>query len=107
MGKSLQKVTMPAWDEEAVVETSMHPRVQPTQAVQPKRQPTHHSAAPWRTIRTLTRKVQGQRVPEIIQMSSVECGLACLAMVLSYHGRQTSLAELRAQSGPGRDGASA
>jgi ABC-type bacteriocin/lantibiotic exporter with double-glycine peptidase domain len=46
-------------------------------------------------------------VPEITQMSAVECGLACLAMVLSYHGRLTSITDLRAQSGLGRDGLSA
>jgi ATP-binding cassette subfamily B protein len=40
-------------------------------------------------------------------MSEVECGLACLAMVLGYHGRRLSLAQLRSSVGVGRDGASA
>jgi ABC-type bacteriocin/lantibiotic exporter with double-glycine peptidase domain len=51
--------------------------------------------------------MQKPRVPEITQMSAVECGLACLAMVLTYHGRTTSISDLRAQSGLGRDGLSA
>jgi ABC-type bacteriocin/lantibiotic exporter with double-glycine peptidase domain len=58
-------------------------------------------------MRVLLRQARRGRVPEIIQMSKTECGLACLAMVLSYHGRQTSINELRAQSGLGRDGLSA
>ncbi|MEO7021081.1 MAG: peptidase domain-containing ABC transporter [Ktedonobacteraceae bacterium] len=110
MGKSSQKVSMPMWDEDAVVETSLHPRVQQIQAVQPTRQQSRHStppATPWRNVRTLARKMHRQRVPAITQMSAVECGLACLAMVLSYHGRQTSISELRSQSGLGRDGLSA
>jgi ABC-type bacteriocin/lantibiotic exporter with double-glycine peptidase domain len=40
-------------------------------------------------------------------MSEVECGLACLTMVLNYHGCGISLSELRTQSGVGRDGLSA
>src|SRR5690348_8842103 len=106
MGKPSHKVSMPAWNEAEAGETSIFPRVQPLQVVQPKLQ-NASSAAPWRAVRTLKRKVQKNRVPEISQMSSVECGLACLAMVLSYHGRQTTLTELRAQSGIGRDALSA
>ncbi len=37
----------------------------------------------------------------------VECGAACLAMVLSYFGRQTSIAEIHEHYGIGRDGLSA
>jgi ABC-type bacteriocin/lantibiotic exporter with double-glycine peptidase domain len=40
-------------------------------------------------------------------MSEVECGLACLAMILGYHGRRLSLSELRTGSAIGRDGTSA
>jgi HlyB family type I secretion system ABC transporter len=40
-------------------------------------------------------------------MSEVECGLACLTMVLNYYGRRMSLSELRTRSGVGRDGLSA
>ncbi|MBE3557900.1 MAG: peptidase domain-containing ABC transporter [Ktedonobacteraceae bacterium] len=48
-----------------------------------------------------------KRVPVLLQMSAVECGLASLAMVLSYYGRKTSVLELRTKYGVGRDGASA
>jgi ATP-binding cassette, subfamily B, bacterial len=47
------------------------------------------------------------RVPEVRQMSEVECGLACLAMILNYYGQGISLPEMRARSGVGRDGLSA
>lgn len=102
MGKPSQKINLAEWGESPAVETTVYPRVQPTQVVQPKAQVPRRPAA-----RTLVRKVQKQRVPEINQMSATECGLACLAMVLSYHGRKTSITELRAKSGLGRDGLSA
>ncbi len=54
--------------------------------------------------RSLLRK---RRVPVLHQVSMVECGAACLAMLLSYHGRQTSISEIREQCGLGRDGLSA
>lgn len=47
------------------------------------------------------------RVPVLQQISMVECGAACLAMVLSYHGRKTTVSEVREQCGIGRDGLSA
>lgn len=40
-------------------------------------------------------------------MSEVECGLACLTMMLNYYGCGTSLSELRTHCGVGRDGLSA
>jgi len=48
-----------------------------------------------------------RRVPVIMQMSSAECGAACLAMILSYHGRKTRSSEIRDAIGIGRDGVSA
>ena len=54
----------------------------------------------------LARLGRGQRVPTSLQMTWTECGAACLAMVLSYHGRATPLAEVRNQCGAGRDGIS-
>ena len=107
MGKPSQKVILPDWNEDTGVETSMSPRVQPAQGVQIKAQSPQAQPAPWRAVRTAVKKFQRSRVPEIAQMSAVECGLASLAMVLSYHGRKTNIAELRAQSGLGRDGLSA
>lgn len=35
------------------------------------------------------------RLPSILQTEVAECGLACLAMVASYHGHKTDLATLR------------
>lgn len=48
-----------------------------------------------------------RRVPELTQMSAVECGAACLAMILSFYGRMSSISEIREQCGVGRDGLSA
>ncbi|MCP3100115.1 peptidase domain-containing ABC transporter [Myxococcus sp. K15C18031901] len=48
-----------------------------------------------------------RRVPVILQLSTRECGGACLAMVLSYFGRRTAAAECRECLDTGRDGASA
>lgn len=57
--------------------------------------------------RSIVNKIWRKQVPVMLQMSEVECGLACLAMVLSYHGRQTSISELRTDYGASRDGVSA
>lgn len=54
-----------------------------------------------------TRRRWRRRVPVISQLSDVECGAACLAMILSYYGRHTTIAEIRQQVGIGRDGLSA
>jgi len=40
-------------------------------------------------------------------MNAVECGAACLAMILGYYGRKTSVSEICQQIGIGRDGLSA
>ncbi|MEM8964687.1 MAG: cysteine peptidase family C39 domain-containing protein, partial [Acidobacteriota bacterium] len=43
-------------------------------------------------------------VPLILQNSNAECGAACLAMVLGYHGRKTAISELHDCISTGRDG---
>jgi HlyB family type I secretion system ABC transporter len=48
-----------------------------------------------------------RRLPVILQMSEMECGAAALAMVESYHGRQTRVDELRGLLEGGRDGVTA
>jgi ABC-type bacteriocin/lantibiotic exporter with double-glycine peptidase domain len=61
-------------------------------------------------IKTITEslgKLRGRRVPVMLQMSAVECGAACVAMILSYHGRETSISELREGCAVGRDGVTA
>jgi ATP-binding cassette subfamily B protein RaxB len=37
----------------------------------------------------------GKRLPMILQTEAAECGLACLAMIASYHGHETDLPEMR------------
>lgn len=49
---------------------------------------------------------RSRRVPMRYQLTQSECGLACLAMVLSHHGRSTSVPDCRSLVGSGRDGVS-
>lgn len=46
-------------------------------------------------------------VQVLLQQSQVECGPACLAMILTYHGQPTTVGLCREQCGVGRDGVSA
>ncbi|MFC5816894.1 peptidase domain-containing ABC transporter [Nonomuraea harbinensis] len=48
-----------------------------------------------------------RRVPLRMQLSAADCAAACLAMVLSAHGRRTSVMEARKHLPSDRDGASA
>jgi ABC-type bacteriocin/lantibiotic exporter with double-glycine peptidase domain len=48
-----------------------------------------------------------RRVPVLQQFNSEECGAACLAMILSYYGRPTRVAECRELCDGGRDGLTA
>jgi ATP-binding cassette, subfamily B, bacterial len=48
-----------------------------------------------------------RRVPVILQQSNADCAAACLAMILTYHGRETGVAECRECISVGRDGVKA
>lgn len=55
----------------------------------------------------LREKLLPRRIPEIRQLTVAECGVACLAMVLGYYGRDVRLEDLRQATGALRDGLSA
>ena len=48
-----------------------------------------------------------RRVPWVRQMGLADCGAACLAMVLAYHGKEVPLDELRQMTSTNRDGVDA
>jgi len=50
---------------------------------------------------------RSSRIRVLLQLSAVECGAACLAMLLSYYGRKTTISEVRNRCQVGRDGLSA
>ncbi|HEX8818838.1 MAG TPA: peptidase domain-containing ABC transporter [Archangium sp.] len=58
-------------------------------------------------FRNLHVKGGKRRIPLVRQLSEIECGAACLAMVLGYHGKQVRLEEVRQAMGAARDGVSA
>jgi ATP-binding cassette subfamily B protein len=56
---------------------------------------------------SIKRPISPRRVPLITQMTNLECGAACLAMILNFHGRKTIISECREYLGIGTDGVSA
>jgi ATP-binding cassette subfamily B protein len=58
-------------------------------------------------LRRLGWRRGARRIPIVQQMTMTECGAACLAMVLGYHGKPTPVAEIRDVLGIGRDGTTA
>ena len=47
------------------------------------------------------------KVPVIIQMEALECGAACLAMVMAYYSKWVPLEQVRVDCGVSRDGSNA
>ena len=47
------------------------------------------------------------KVPMVMQMESIECGAAALAMIMAYYGKWMPLEQVRADCGISREGASA
>jgi ABC-type bacteriocin/lantibiotic exporter with double-glycine peptidase domain len=47
------------------------------------------------------------KVPVVMQMENLECGAACLAMILAYHGKWLPLEQVRSDCGVSRDGSNA
>jgi ATP-binding cassette subfamily B protein RaxB len=50
------------------------------------------------------RLVSGRRLPVILQAEQSECALACLAMVLNFHGHRIDINTLRARMGAAQQG---
>ncbi|MEY2896080.1 MAG: hypothetical protein RL669_349, partial [Pseudomonadota bacterium] len=46
----------------------------------------------------------GRRTPVILQSEAPECGIACLAMIASHHGRRTDLSAMRLRLAPSMKG---
>ncbi len=83
-------------------ENNTKDREQEVQQTKPQKTYSKQSRAK-KNVKSAFRK----RVPVLHQMSMVECGATCLAMILTYYGRKTSVSEVRERCGVGRDGLSA
>ena len=47
------------------------------------------------------------KVPVVMQLEALECGAACLCMIMAYYGRWIPLEQVRADCGVSRDGSNA
>ncbi len=58
------------------------------------------------TNRAIKRK-RSLKVPVIMQLEALECGAACLCMILAYYGKWIPLEQVRSDCGVSRDGSKA
>ena len=58
-------------------------------------------------VQRLVNALRPRRLSVIHQMSALECGAACLSMILTYYGRRTNVADCRNELDVGRDGLTA
>src|SRR5215510_5670377 len=61
----------------------------------------------WLALRAVVGRLRRHHVPVLLQLNAVECGATCLAMILSYFGRQIRVAECRECLDSGRNGVTA
>jgi ATP-binding cassette subfamily B protein len=87
---------------EPAIQKTMPEQIQSTHTTEQKKK-----LSLWKILQKVTNNLRRRRVPVLHQVSAVECGAACLAMLLSYYGRKTSVSEIREHCGVGRDGLSA
>jgi ATP-binding cassette, subfamily B, bacterial len=71
------------------------------------RESSHHRSDLLKDSHAKILRLFQHRIPVRLQLSALECGAACLAMILSYFDRPTQVAECRNLMGIGRDGATA
>ena len=57
----------------------------------------------------IKKPVQGKvaRVPVVMQLEALECGAACLTMILAYYDKWIPLEQVRQDCGVSRDGSNA
>ncbi len=64
----------------------------------------------WKNKKAATEPVTGKKVakvPVIMQLEALECGAACLDMILAYYGKWIPLEKVRKDCGVSRDGSNA
>jgi ATP-binding cassette, subfamily B, bacterial len=107
----MENSNMSLIDPDATVKLSRIHKVsvlQKQEQPQTSRQPHVQQTRSQKTrAKKVLRSVFRKRVPVLYQMNAVECGAACLAMILTYYGRKTSVSEIRERCSVGRDGLSA